>query len=52
MNLTQTANLTKRLLLFLVILLVASVSGWLGYRYYYYNIYVPSLPPPEAKADL
>ncbi|MBI3485933.1 hypothetical protein HY025_03205 [Candidatus Daviesbacteria bacterium] len=52
MTLTQTAKLTKRLILFFVITLIAGVSIWLGYRYYYYNVYLPSIPPVEIKADL
>lgn len=51
MNLTQTAALTKRLLLFLVLLVIVGFSAWVGYRFYYYNVYLPSLPPPEEEAD-
>ncbi len=51
-TLTQTALLTKKLMLFGILLLILGFSSWLGYRYYYYNIYVPSLPPPEEKPDV
>lgn len=52
MTLTQAANFTKRFLLFFIVIIIISFSSWLGYRYYYYNIYLPSLPPPKPKADL
>lgn len=52
LTLTQTANLTKRLMLFMAIFLVLSISLWAGFRYYYQNVYLPSIPPPEPKADL
>ncbi len=52
MTLTNAAVLTKKVMLFAVILLILSFSGWLGYRYYYYNIFLPSLPPPEEKPDV
>lgn len=52
MTLTNAAVLTKKTMLFAAILLILSFSGWLGYRYYYYNIYLPSLPPPEEAPDV
>lgn len=52
MTLTNAAVLTKKLMLFAGIVLILSFSGWIGYRYYYYNIYLPSLPPPEEKPDV
>ncbi len=52
MTLTNAALLTKKIMLFATILLILSFSGWLGYRYYYYNIYLPGLPPPEEKPDV
>ena len=52
MTLTQTALLTKKIMLFSAIALVISISGWLGYRYYYYNIYLPNLPKVEVKPEV
>ena len=50
MNLTQTAILTKRLILFSSIFLVVSISLFIAYRIWY-AYYLASIPPVEEKAD-
>lgn len=51
MTLTQTAILTKKFLLFSFIFIVVFLIAWLSWRYYYYNIYLPSLPLVEILPD-
>ncbi len=52
MTLTQAAKLTKRGMIFTVLTIFLGLSAWFGYRYYYYNIYLPSLPKVEEKPNL
>ncbi len=52
MTLTETARLTKRTLVFLTIALVLSISGFIGYQYYWYKIYLPNIPPVEVKPEV
>lgn len=52
MTLTETAILTKKVLLFLTIFLIISLIAWLSWRYYYINIYLPSLPIVETLPDI
>lgn len=53
MTLTQAAILTKRSMIIFAVLVVVGLVSWLGYQYYYYAIYLPSIPPkvelPETK---
>jgi hypothetical protein len=52
MTLTDTAKLTKRVLIGIAACLILILIGIISYRYYYYNIYLPSLKPPVEKPDL
>lgn len=52
MNLTKAARITKKAMIFTVIAITVGLSSWIGYTYYYYNIYLPSLPKPEVKPDV
>ncbi len=49
MTLTQAAVLTKKTMVFGVVFIILGISAWLGYRYYYYNIYLPNLPVIEEQ---
>ncbi|MBI2012013.1 hypothetical protein HYS91_04550 [Candidatus Daviesbacteria bacterium] len=51
MTLTEAAKITKKVLLFSSIFIVVSLTIWLSYRFYYYNIYLPNLPPVEILPD-
>ncbi len=51
-TLTETAALTKKASVFIVIFLVFIIIAWIGFSYWYNNIYLPSLPKVEEKADL
>lgn len=52
MTLTQTAILTKRFFVGSLVFLVVLGVGILGYRYYYYNYYLPNLKPVEILPDV
>lgn len=52
MTLTETAALTKKLLLGSGIFFVVVVMSWIGFQYYYYKIYLPSIPPKIEKPDV
>ncbi len=52
MTLTEAAKITKKGLIVFVVIFLVGLSSWLGYRYYYYNIYLPSLPKFEEKPDV
>lgn len=53
MTLTETAKFTKRGLLTVIILLILSLSGWIGYKYYYHNyVYLPSIQPKPILPDI
>jgi hypothetical protein len=44
MTLTEAAAYTKKGMIGLAIFLTIALVGWLSYQYYYYSIYLPSLP--------
>lgn len=52
MTLTETAILTKRTLLIALTLSILGLATFLGYQYYYYNYYLPSLPIIEEQPEL
>ncbi|MCR4305924.1 MAG: hypothetical protein NUV73_02470, partial [Candidatus Daviesbacteria bacterium] len=51
MTLTQTAILTRRVILFSIISLVLSITGFIGYNIWH-AYYLASLPPIEEKPDI
>lgn len=51
MTLTQTAILTKQVIVASIITLILSIGGVVGYQIWYAN-YLSSLPPVEEKPDL
>ena len=51
MTLTEAALMTKKGLLVGSITLVVLLFGWLGYQYWYYQVYLPSRPVVEEKPD-
>lgn len=52
MTLTETAIITKRSLLTIVILMVLGLASFFGYQYYYYYYYLPSQPVVEEQPEL
>ena len=52
MTLTETAKITKRVSLACLILAILSLTGWIGYKIYYNNYYLPSLPKIEEQPEL
>lgn len=50
MTLTETAILTKRLMLLSAVFIFLAASGWFGYQYYL-NYQLAKQPPPEIKPD-
>lgn len=52
MTLTQAAVFTKKGIVIFATVIFLATTAFLGYRYYYYNIYLPSLPKPEIKPDI
>lgn len=51
MTLTQTASLTKRIILLSSIALVLGIVGFIGYKIWY-NWYISTLPPVEEQPDM
>lgn len=53
MTLTETATLTKRGAVGLIIAILLIIVGWLGYRHYHYNyVYLPSLIAQKPKPNV
>lgn len=51
MTLTQTAILTKQVIFFSILISIVGITSFIGYKYWYNFIYLPSVPPVEEKAD-
>lgn len=51
MTLTETASLTKKVLVVAFIFLAISSFGWIGYRAYR-NYQISKIPPPEEKPEV
>ncbi|EKD91493.1 MAG: hypothetical protein ACD_30C00003G0004 [uncultured bacterium] len=51
LTLTQTADLTKKSLIFGAIFLFLLIASWVGYMYYINFVYIPP-PPPETPPDV
>ncbi len=51
MTLTETARLTKIIILMGAVLLVVSVSGWISFQFWYYRYYLPNKPPVEVPPE-
>lgn len=51
MTLTETAQFTKKALLFSAIFSVVLIFAWSGYQYWYYQVYLPNQPVVEEKPD-
>src|SRR5258708_2433232 len=52
MTLTETAQLTKRVLLISLVLLVIAISGWISYQVWYYKYYLPNKPAVEVLPEV
>lgn len=51
MTLTETAQFTKKALLFGAIFSVILIFAWAGYQYWYFQVYLPNQPVVEEKPD-
>lgn len=52
MTLTETARITKTIILVGAVLLVVSVSGWISFQFWYYRYYLPNKPPVEVPPEI
>lgn len=52
MTLTETARITKTIILIGAVLFVVSVSGWISFQFWYYRYYLPNKPPVEIPPEI